>query len=275
MKQIIVHGSTDLMKAAVLEDGKLVEYYVEHEEKKQLIGGIYKGRVTNVLPGMQAAFVDIGLSKNAFLYIDDILPAHLEKIPSDKPAITDLLRLGQEILVQISREPMGTKGARVTTHITLPGRWVVYLPEADYTAVSRKIQSSEERERLKEIGDQFRLLGEGVIFRTAAEQKMTDELVEDFVSLRKAWRKIADKTDLCAAPCEVYRDLDMLQRMIRDILTEEIDECIMDRPEHVRNAKKYLKPIAPGLAARIKLFEHAGAIFQYYAIDEQLAHVIR
>ncbi|MDF2939337.1 MAG: Rne/Rng family ribonuclease, partial [Paenibacillaceae bacterium] len=123
-----------------MEDGRLAEFFVEQPAEGERAGNIYKGKVVNVLPGMQAAFVDIGLRKNAFLYIDDLLPVHLEKKPKVKPSITELVREGQEILVQVRKEPLGTKGARVTTHFTLPGRWLVLLPHADYVAVSRKIE---------------------------------------------------------------------------------------------------------------------------------------
>jgi ribonuclease G len=140
MKQLFIHCSQNVTQSALLEDGKLTEFSVERMEGTSLIGNLYKGRVVNVLPGMQAAFVDIGLSKNAFLYVDDALHPHLDKQPKEKPSIADLLKPGAELLVQIMKEPLGGKGARVTTHFSIPGRWLVYMPNADYIGISKKIE---------------------------------------------------------------------------------------------------------------------------------------
>ena len=138
MKQIVVHCRDGLTEVALIEDRMLVEFFAERPLKKQRVGSVYIGKVVNVLPGMQAAFVDIGLKKNAFLHVDDVLPANLERVPAEKPSIDALLKEGQELIVQMAKEPLGSKGARVTTHISLPGRWIVYMPEADYVGVMKR-----------------------------------------------------------------------------------------------------------------------------------------
>ncbi|MGZ6530081.1 MAG: ribonuclease E/G, partial [Tumebacillaceae bacterium] len=169
-KQIIVSEDGRELRVAILEDGRTVEYYSERQAGQCVVGNIYKGRVANVLPGMQAAFVDIGIEKNAFLYIDDalsLLPG--EPSPDYKPKITELVREGQEILVQVGKEPVGTKGARVTTNLTLPGRYLVLMPNATYVGVSRRIEQEAERERIKAVAERVRDEDAGVIVRTAAE----------------------------------------------------------------------------------------------------------
>ena len=142
------------------------------------------GRIVNVLPGMQAAFVDIGLAKNAFLYIDDLLPVHLDKQPKIKPSITELAEVGQTLMVQVTKDPQGTKGARVTTHVSIPGRWIVYMPDADYIAISRKIDLEAERQRLKQLAEGILLPGEGVIMRTGAIGQSEDAIRDDLQNLR-------------------------------------------------------------------------------------------
>ncbi|WP_341869724.1 ribonuclease E/G [Paenibacillus protaetiae] len=190
MKQMFMHGDGELLQTAVLDNGKLVEFSMERSENSSLVGNVYKGKVINVLPGMQAAFVDIGLSKNAFLYVDELLHPHLEKQPERKPAIADLVKPGQEILVQIMKEPIGGKGARVTTHFALPGRFLVFMPTADYVGVSKKISTEQERTRLRLLGEQLRQNEEGLILRTATEGASASELEADVLQLREQWSRI-------------------------------------------------------------------------------------
>ena len=275
MKQIVIHGHRDETTVALLEDGKLTEFYVERPNVRKLVGNIYKGRVVNVLPGMGAAFVDIGIGKNAFLYIDDLLPAHLERIPKEKPSIDTLVRTGDELLVQIVREPVGTKGARVTTHYALTGRWLVYMPEAGYVALSKKIGDDAERQRLKAIGEELCEGDEGVILRTVAKGEGFEALRGDMELLRERWRHIRAAAEKLRAPCEVYTDEELVPRLIRDIVTDEIDEIIVDDPELLSEAVRSLETVAPRLAGRARLHEGRKSIIDAYGIKDQLEKALQ
>ncbi len=269
MKQIVVHCEQDVTKVSLLVDGKLVEYYDERP-KEERVGSIYKANVVNVLPGMQAAFVDIGQSKNAFLYVDDLLDANLDKVPADKPPIRDLIREGQEIIVQVAKEPLGTKGAKITTHFTIPGRWIVYMPNADYIGVSRKIESQEERHRLKELGEKLRNNGEGLILRTVAEDASLDELERDLKFLRELWASILAKGTKGTTPICLYKDLDMVPRIIRDLFTDQIDELIINDVEKKAEIESLVLQYAPHLVQRIKLYESPISMIHYYGIYEAI-----
>jgi len=275
LKQLVIHGHRDETTVALLEEGKLTEFFVERPNVRKLVGNIYKGRVVNVLPGMGAAFVDIGIGKNAFLYIDDLLPAHLEQIPKEKPSIDALVRAGDELLVQIVREPVGTKGARVTTHYALTGRWLVYMPEAGYVALSKKIDDEDERKRLKAIGERLCEGGEGVILRTVANGEGFEALQGDMNLLRERWRQIRAAAQKKRAPCEVYTDEELVPRLIRDIVTDEIDEIVVDVPELLTEAKRALQSVAPRLADRARLHDDRKSIIDAYGINDQLEQALQ
>lgn len=194
-KEILVTVDIDQTRAAVLEDGQLVELYIEQPVHQRLVGNIYKGKVENVLPGMQAAFVDIGLERNAFLYVDDAQPGREDPEGEEgspragrRPTIKELVRTGQDILVQVAKEPIGTKGARVTRNITLPGRFLVLMPQVDYIGISRRITDEQERERLKRIAQAVKPEGMGLIVRTVAEGAGEDELAHDAAFLARHWQ---------------------------------------------------------------------------------------
>jgi len=274
MKQLLVHCGQGAMSAALLEDGKLVEYYAERPKEEQA-GSIFKGRVVNVLPGMQAAFVDIGQSRNAFLYVDGLLPANLEKQPPVKPSISELVREGQEIVVQVAREATGSKGAKITTHFSLPGRWLVYMPHADYIGISRKIESAEERARLKEIGEKLRRPGEGLILRTVAEGASEEELANDLAELRELWTSIEERSKEAAAPSCLFRDLDMLPRLVRDLFSEQIDELIIDDREKLEDVKVLLGQYAPHLANRVRHYGRTEPLMEAFGVDEALEKSFR
>jgi len=189
-KEILISIDELENRVAVLEDGALMEIYIAREERQ--IGSIYKGKVSNILPGMQAAFIDIGLERNAFLCMDDAsaILGEEEAIDIKQLSIKDILKINQETLVQIIKESMGTKGARVTTHITLPGRYLVLLPKAQYIGISRRIEDEKERERLRSIAESIKPDDFGLIVRTAAEFKESDDLKRDFEFQSKLWEKI-------------------------------------------------------------------------------------
>lgn len=273
MKRMIVHGQKEMLQIAVIEDGRLIEFYMEKSDNAgQLVGSVFKGRVVNVLPGMQAAFVDIGLPKNAFLYIDDVLHPHLEYQPAVKPSIDQLLKTGQEIVVQVMKEPLGSKGARITTHFSLPGRFLVYMPNADYVGVSKKVNGEHERARMREIGESIRHKGEGVILRTAAETESNESLQADVQFLRELWQGIENRSILASTPLELHREADLVHRLVRDLLTSEMDEIWFDDQASYMKTKAVMQQMAPSMVTRMRLFEKQSSVtlFQQYRINEQL-----
>lgn len=272
MKQMFMHASSEMLQTAVLQDGRLFDYFVERAKGSGLVGNIYKGRVVNVLPGMQAAFVDIGIGKNAFLYIDDLLHPHLEKQPETKPSIQDVVSAGQELIVQVMKEPLGGKGARVTTHFSLPGRWLVYMPIADYIGVSKKIASEQERLRLRDIGEQLRKNEEGFIIRTAAEGENERAIAADVLEQRELWRLIAAKSVQSKAPAVLHYEAGLLRRVIRDNIKPDIDEVWIDDPIRHAEAAALLKEMAPSLSERLRLYKlpASKALFDAYRVNDQI-----
>jgi len=270
MKRMIVHCGPDSTQMALLEDGRLVEYAAESSQRRGLVGSFFKGKVVNVVPGMQAAFVDIGQKKNAFLYIDDLLHPHLERQPRQKPAISSLLKAGQELIVQVVKDALGNKGARVTTHYSLPGRWLVYMPSAGYVAVSKKVGYEDERARLKTIGEELRTEEEGLILRTVAENAEPNSIAEDLNMLRDRWSHIQATAEEMGAPSLLHHDLGMVQRLMRDIYTPETDELIMDCPEQLEQTNEFLGTMLPGRSPKITVYEGEVGLFEHYGIRQQL-----
>lgn len=275
LKRIVVRYEPGASSVALMEEGRLAEFFLEQPEDREKAGNIYKGKVVNVLPGMQAAFVDIGLKKNAFLYIDDLLPVHMEKKPKIKPSITELVKEGQELIVQVKKEPLGTKGARVTTHFTIPGRWVVLLPDADYVAVSRKIESDQERARLKAAGSQIRKPGDGLIIRTVAEGESADSLAKDLAVLNDIWSGLLRRAAECASPALLYRDLGMIHRLVRDLFSDSVKELVIDDGRSAQEIGGLLSSMAPELQGRVKVYQGEGSVLKYYGIYEQLERAFR
>lgn len=226
----------------------------------------------NVIPGMQAAFVDIGQKKNAFLYIDDLLHPHLEKQPKQKPPISDLLKPGQELILQVVKEAIGNKGARVTTHYSLPGRWLVYMPSAGYVAVSKKIGQEEERSRLREIGEELRTPEEGLILRTVAEYAEKEAVAEDLAQLREQWGTILLKGEQASAPAALHHDLSMVQRLMRDVYSPATDELIMDCPEQAGEATAFWRQCCK---VNNRMSEFTRPIFLYLITTESSSNWIR
>ncbi|MGZ9585126.1 Rne/Rng family ribonuclease [Paenibacillus marinisediminis] len=270
MNQIIVHCEEQITQMALLEQGQLIEYAVERAEKTMLVGSFFKGRVVNVLPGMQAAFVDIGHKKNAFLYVDDCLHPHLEKQPKQKPPISSMLRVGQELIVQVMKEPLGGKGARVTTHYSLPGRYVVYMPKADYVGVSKKIDRESERSRLKQLGDRIRKDEEGIIIRTVAQDVPTEMLEADIEALRKQWVRIMQRSLPAGVPSLLHHDLNMVERLIRDAFSRHVDELLIDDERELTHVLSFVRTFDPELSERVRVYHDRVPIFKRYGISEQL-----
>ncbi|MCZ8513355.1 Rne/Rng family ribonuclease [Paenibacillus filicis] len=269
MKRIGVRSSEQYTEVAVQENGKLVEYYKGKRDQGQLAGNVYIGRVMRVLQGMQSAFVDIGLEKNAFLYIDDLLPAHLEKQPKEKPSIHDLVKVGQTLMVQVVKEPVGDKGARITTHYSIPGRFGVYMPYADYVGVSRKIESAAERERLKRTAERHLEAGEGFIVRTAALGESEEGIAADLDELRIRWRRIEASGEAeGAVPRKIYSDLEMLPRLIRDLFRDDVEELVVDSEEVYEEITALISPLSAVLSKRVR--KAASTFWADQALERQL-----
>ncbi|MFF2480545.1 Rne/Rng family ribonuclease [Paenibacillus sp. NPDC058071] len=271
MKRMLMHGHGELLQTAVQEDGRLVEFYMERSENSGLVGSIYKGRVVNVLPGMQAAFVDIGLGKNAFLYIDDLLHPHLERQPEQKPLIQQLIRPGAELLVQVMKEPLGGKGARVTTHFSLPGRWLVFMPIAGYVGVSKKVATENERNRLRQIGERLRQGEEGIIMRTNADGEPEQALASDVEQLRSLWNGIRLRAEEASVPSELHREAGLMRRVVRDALTADMNELWIDDASRYEEAKALLQELTPQLVHRLRLYDRNAdiSLFTEYGVTEQ------
>jgi ribonuclease G len=276
-KQILVSTDNRELRVAILEDGRTVEYYLERGAgEKGVVGNIYKGRVANVLPGMQAAFIDIGIEKNAFLYIDDalsLLPGDLP--PERKPQINELLREGQEIIVQVSKEAVGSKGPRVTTNLTLPGRILVMMPNATYVGVSRRIEDEAERERIKGIAEKIRDENTGVIVRTAAEGADESAFESDYTFLKAQWQRVQKQAKTVKVPGIIYRDLDLLSRSVRDFFTDDVDEFIVDSMEAYETVRELLQYGSRHLQERVRLYRGRENLFSAHRIDQDLEKALK
>lgn len=273
-KEIIVNVGEEETRVAVLEDKLPVEIYIERSHNQRLVGNIYKGRVENVLPGMQAAFVNIGLEKNAFLYVEDALPNRVDHHHVEPLNIGDVLRQGQEIIVQIVKDPIGGKGPRVTTHITLPGRYLVLMPTVDYIGISRRIEDEEERERLKEIASRVKPEGMGVIVRTVAEGMDEEEIKNDVRLLSKLWIKIQNKSSHGPVPNLLHRDLELVQRVLRDTFSEDVDRLIIDSRYEYEKVLELIEIIDPKL--KIKVHHHSREnLFEELGIEAEFDKVLK
>lgn len=282
-KKLIINKTRHETRVALLEDDLLVEFYVERGDDASLLGNIYKGRVNRVLPGMQAAFVDIGLERAAFLYVADVqddtrvyemlmgLPGNEEenapKGPAPGASIEDLLTEGQEIMVQITKEPIGTKGARVSSHISLPGRYLVYMPEADHIGISRKIEDEEERERLKNIIAGSRPANGGFIIRTASSGVEEGEIITDMKFLMKIWEKIKEKSEKARPISLIHQDIVITLRVIRDILSTDIDEIIIDSKEEYEKILSFMENLMLDMKGRVRFYDEDEPIFDHHGIE--------
>ena len=274
-------------RVALREDSRLVSYRAERHRASSVVGNLYKGRVTRVLPGMQAAFVDLGLGRDGFLYVreaggvlddfGDLFPDEegSQFIPDSSPStIGDLLRQGQEILVQVVKDPLGTKGARLTTNITLPGRALVYLPMSQQLGVSRRITDTDERQRLKTLIEECEE-GGGWIVRTAGENLGRNEFETDQRYLKQLWRRIQGDSERAHPPSLVHRELSPVLRTVRDMFTASIQECWVDDEDSFREILDFLEQSDPGLASRVQLFRRTTDLMTAFGIDRELEKALR
>ncbi|MDW7651151.1 MAG: Rne/Rng family ribonuclease [Bacillota bacterium] len=273
-KKIVINCDNKQTRVAVLENDKPVEVYIERPVHQRVVGNIYKGVVANVLPGMQAAFVDIGLERNAFLYVDDAVVQDEESSSKDKKTIEQILRPGEEVMVQVVKEPFGSKGARLTRQITIPGRHLVLMPNADYTGVSRRIDNPEERERLRQVAAELRPPGMGLIVRTVAEGLEMDAFRQDFNFLQPLWERIQSRFRQAQAPSMVYQDLDLIYRIIRDLFTEQISQLVIDTRYEYEKIQEALDMVDPALKKRINLYTGSEPIFDVYNIETEIERAL-
>lgn len=266
-KEIYIHVTKEETKAAVLEDRKLVEVYLDRSFQRRLAGNIYKGRVANVLPGMQAAFVNIGLERNAFLYVEDARPNSGRSLP-----IQNTVHEGQEILVQVVKEPFGTKGARVTTHLTFPGRYVVFMPEFNAVGVSRRIRSERERDRLKKIAEEVCVPGRGLIVRTAAEGTAAEELEQDVQEQYRLWKVVQKKAVHKSAPAVIHRELELVSWVLRDLFGEDVDRLTTNDQDTYEKILELVQAYAPHYSSRVFL---TTSDFDDYELDQEINKALR
>lgn len=265
-KDIVIDMSEAEVRAALLENGQVVEFFFERAAEKRLAGNIFKGIVENVLPGIQSAFVNTGFDKNAFLFIGDILLDEKGKIKS----IDQLLQTGKEIVVQVAKEPMGTKGARVTTKISLPGRYVVLMPGMNNMGISHRISSSEERDKLKKLIEKIRPANMGVIVRTVAEGKSNEEIKEDIESLLRLWNRIMKKAELISAPAVLYEEASLIYTLIRDVVDDNLGEIWINSYFGFQKLKDFIESMIPRFVDRIHFFDSKENIFDHFNLNREL-----
>lgn len=281
VNEIIVDVGAEETRVALMEDKDLAEIYIERNHQTRLVGNIYRGKVSSVLPGMQAAFIDIGYDKNAFLYVGDAVPQK-DFSEDDEYAVKDyrgysieeILRPGQEITVQVIKEPIGTKGPRVTTHITLPGKNIVLMPNTDYVGVSRRIENDQERQKLKKIAEKLKPTGNGIILRTASEGKVEEDFVSDISFLVKLWEKIKQKERSGPVPRCIYKDENIIFRSVRDLFTKDIDKFIINDRNQYNRVLELVELISPALKMKVEYFSKNYDIFEYYNIETKIARAL-
>jgi ribonuclease G len=264
---MLISHDADETRVALLEDRALVELYIERP-KRSVVGNVYLGKVKDVLPGMQAAFVDIGLEKNAFLYVDEVItPEGLEDLP--KRDIQSLLRPDQQIMVQVLKDPMGTKGARVTTEITLPGRFLVFMPFSEFVGVSRKVEDAE-RDRLHETITPHVPEGQGVIVRTVAAGVDEKDLVSDMEFLLRLWKRVGHQAREGLAPEVIYTEMDLALRLVRDVFSDEYKRLTIDDKNLYEKVVSFLKRTSPHLTRRVSLHKDRTPLFDAYGVDSTI-----
>jgi len=297
-KRIVVNVGLLETRVAVQEGNLLTELYLERHRHRSIVGSVYKGTVTNVLPGMQAAFVDIGLAKDAFLYAGDYtsnLEASREVLAAEEgeeeaeadvdvdeeprreaiAPIEEMLSRSQQVLVQVSKESLGTKGARITSFISLPGRYVVYMPQARHVGVSRRIRDDRERERLRTALRSLTLPPGGFILRTNAEGKGESEFAQDVEFLSRLWAQIQARFEQAAAPAVLHEEMDLTFRVVRDLFSPEVDEFVVDDAAARDKCLGYVRALVPSLEDRVRLYTERAPIFDAFGIEKDIEKALR
>ena len=311
-KEMIISSTGHATQVAILEDDQVTEVFIERERQRGVVGNVYKGRVSKVLPGMQSSFVDLGLERDAFLYVSDVLesqedlekldagedeepegaeasadglPARAESRGRDRgahkaePKIDELLSQGQEILVQVVKEPLGTKGARITSHVTMPGRFLVFMPTiGSKVGVSRKIAAREERSRLRRIVRDFRQehgFSGGVIIRTAAEGRPQEDIVKDLEYFRRLWDEIRHKTESSRAPALIYQEQSLVAKLLRDLLSDAYSAIRIDDAQEYARVMELVDRFMPDLSGRVQHYTKEYPIFEEYGVRAEIDKALR
>jgi ribonuclease G len=295
-KEMIVTSNGHQTMVAILEDDQVTEVFIERERQRGVVGNVYKGRVSKVLPGMQSAFVDIGLERDGFLYVSDVVDTieefdRLESGDDDEegeersgksdaahPKIEELLKEGQEVIVQVAKEPLGTKGARLTCHVTMAGRFLVFMPTVDHIGVSRKIESREERARLRGIVRDFRekhgFTG-GVIIRTATAGRPEQDLVDDLTYFQRIWGDVRQRAESVRPPAVIYREQGLVTKLLRDLLTEDYQAIRIDDKQEYHRVLEMVDRVMPSLRARVKLYDKPFPIFEEYGVQSEIEKALK
>jgi ribonuclease G len=327
-KEMIISSSAHETRVAILEDDQVAEVFIERERQRGVVGNVYKGRVSKVLPGMQSAFVDLGLERDGFLYVSDVVASfeEFDRLDTDddeptapsagqgaapskgpaaaggngpaagsrrdrgpgrrdrdrdkgpEPKIEELLKEGQEIIVQVAKEPLGTKGARLTSHATMPGRFLVFMPTVDHVGVSRKIDSREERSRLRGIVREFReqtgFTG-GLIIRTAAAGRPKEDIVSDLSFFHKVWTDIRQKAETSRAPAVLYQEQSLVAKLLRDLLTDDYSAIRIDSEVEYRRVLELVERMMPSLGPKVKQYEREYPIFEEYGVQAEIDRALR
>jgi len=305
-KEMLINASqSEEVRIAIVEDGQLEELYVERASQDNYVGNVYKGKVVNLEPTIQAAFVDFGVGRNGFLHISDVEPRYFKQggydpdemmrkereeaakdrnrnrgpshggfRPRNKPPIQEIFQRGDEVLVQVIKEGIGNKGPTLSTYISIPGRYLVLMPALGRVGVSRKIEDEEERRRLKGILHEMKPpKGLGFIVRTAGAGRSQKELSRDLAYLLRLWKSIVKRIQKEAAPVDIYEESDMIIRTIRDILTSDIDSIVIDNPDAHHRAKEFLRLVMPRNASKLQQYSGKDPLFHQYKVEQEIAKI--
>jgi ribonuclease G len=292
-RELLINHTPYETRVALIEEGRLAEFFVERPGDEGLTGNIYKGKVVRVLPGMQAAFAEVGLDRTAFLHVGDVqrqlsrsneveLGDEEQAAPtppspssySGERRIQDMLKSGQEIMVRVEKEPIGSKGARITSHISIPGRHLVLMPNFKRIGVSRRIESIQERRRLRSIIEELKPDNCGFIVRTACEDKSDEEIKADMDFLLKLWEDIQERYKKASTPELIYKELDLSLRIVRDLFAQDIDRLLIDSQEEYRRVVSFIDKFLPSLKGRVELYKGSEPLFDLYGVEMELADAI-
>jgi ribonuclease G len=282
-EEVLINVTPQETRVAVVENGVLQEVHIERTRFRGIVGNIYYGKVVRILPGMQAAFVDIGLERTAFLHAADIGRRNdngydgCSGSESVQKPISELLRSGEQILVQVLKDPLGGKGARLTTQATIPARYLVYLPNVDHIGISQRIEPSDDRERLKQIVS--RLVQEagvegGFIVRTAADQSTEEEMRLDIAFLNRVWRRVCDKVKSASAPALIHEDISLAMRTMRDLVGESTEKVRVDSRETFEKAVSFARDLIPEAVGRIEYYPGERPIFDLYSVEDEIQRAL-
>jgi ribonuclease G len=298
-KQLIINVSEHETRVALLEDGTIAELYIDRGDDSNIVGNVYKGKVLRVLPGMQAAFVNIGLSQAAFIYVDDVFCddfGEYERLfnveseiddedPENEPGhkyskrrdfnIEELICEGQEILVQVAKSPMGTKGARISSYVSMPGRFLVLMPTSDHIGISRRIEDEAERDRLKQLVQRLRTENYGYIVRTAAEGEQEEKLAYEMGFLNNLWKNIQKKYETAPAPSLLHQELSISLRAVRDLLIQEVEKVVIDSKPTYHAILSFLDNYMPSLKDHVVFYDGSEPVFDAYNLEGDISRAIK